>query len=57
MQSSRAVVPIHSNNEVVEKFNRNCSAASPVRDKSFPSNEKRAIQPVNTAFLKRIRSE
>jgi GMP synthase (glutamine-hydrolysing) len=52
-----AVAPIRSNNEAVKKCSHNCNAALPGRDKSFPNNETRAIQPANTAFPKRIRSE
>jgi hypothetical protein len=52
-----AVAPIRSNNEAVEKFNRNCSVASPAKAKSGPNNVSPVIQPANMACRKRIHSE
>ena len=37
----------------MEKFNRNCNAALPARDKSFPNSESRADPAGVTVFLKR----
>ena len=57
MQHLPVVAPIRSNNEAVKKCSHNFNAALAARDNLFLSNATRAIQPVNTAFPKRIPSE